>query len=104
MATVHGATVGDRSLIGIGAILLNGAQIGRNCIVGAGALVTEGKVISDNSLAIGSPARVVRQVTEAEIEMLGHSAAQYVANWKRYAAGLQARSVAAAFDRRRHGP
>ena len=92
MAMVHGALIGDGSLIGIGAILLNGAQIGRNCIVGAGALVTEGKVIPDNSLALGSPARVVRPVTEGEIRMLADSARHYVQNWKRYAAGLLPRA------------
>ena len=89
MAMVHGALIGDGSLIGIGAILLNGAQIGRNCIVGAGALVTEGKVIPDDSLVLGSPARVVRQITEAERAMLAGSARRYVENWKRYAAGLR---------------
>jgi len=89
MAMVHGAVIGDGSLIGIGAILLNGAQIGRNCIIGAGALVTEGKTIPDDSLALGSPARVVRRVTEAERAMLSGSALHYVENWKRYAAGLR---------------
>jgi carbonic anhydrase/acetyltransferase-like protein (isoleucine patch superfamily) len=89
MAMVHGAMIGDGSLIGIGAILLNGAQIGRNCIIGAGALVTEGKAIPDDSLALGSPARVVRQITEAERAMLQGSARHYVENWKRYAAGLR---------------
>ena len=89
MAMIHGAAVGDGSLIGIGAILLNGAQIGRNCIVGAGALVTEGRVIPDDSLVVGSPARVVRQITDAERAMLSGSARHYVENWKRYAAGLR---------------
>jgi carbonic anhydrase/acetyltransferase-like protein (isoleucine patch superfamily) len=90
-AMIHGATIGDGSLIGIGAILLNGARIGRNCIIGAGALVTEGKAIPDNSLAIGAPARVVREVTEAERQMLAASARHYVENWKRYRLGLQVR-------------
>lgn len=88
-AMVHGAVIGDGSLIGIGAILLNGAQIGRNCIIGAGALVTEGKVIPDDSLALGSPARVVRQITEGERAMLSGAARRYVENWRRYAAGLR---------------
>ena len=91
MAMIHGATIGDGSLIGIGAILLNGSTIGKGCIIGAGALVTEGKTIPDGSLAVGSPARVVRQVTEAERAMLAASALHYVENWKRYAAGLKAR-------------
>lgn len=89
MAMIHGATIGDGSLIGIGAILLNGARIGRNCIIGAGALVTEGKAIPDDSLAVGSPARVVRPITEAERAMLAGAARHYVENWKRYAAGLR---------------
>ena len=92
MATVHGATIGDGSLIGIGAILLNGAVIGKGCIIGAGALVTEGKVIPDGSLALGSPARVMRLVTDEERIMLAASALHYVENWKRYAAGLKART------------
>ena len=89
-AMIHGAIIGEGSLIGIGAILLNGARIGRNCIVGAGALVTEGKIIPDGSLAIGAPARVVRQVTDAERQMLAGSALHYVENWKRFATGLRA--------------
>jgi carbonic anhydrase/acetyltransferase-like protein (isoleucine patch superfamily) len=92
MVMVHGATVGDGSLIGIGAVLLNGSVIGRNCIVGAGALVTEGKVFPDNSLILGSPARVMRQVTDIERQMLAGSALHYVENWKRFAAGLKAQA------------
>ncbi len=89
-AMIHGAMVGDGSLIGIGAILLNGARIGSGCIIGAGALVTEGKVIPDGMLALGAPARVVREVTPEEREMLAASAAHYVENWKRYREGLRA--------------
>ena len=92
MVMIHGATIGDGSLIGIGAILLNGARIGRNCIVGAGALVTEGKVFPDDSLLLGSPARVARPVTEAERAMLAGSALHYVENWKRYVSGLTTRT------------
>jgi carbonic anhydrase/acetyltransferase-like protein (isoleucine patch superfamily) len=66
-AIVHGCTIGDNTLIGMGAIILNDAKIGNNCIIGAGALVTQGKVIPDNSLVLGSPGKVVRQVTPAEI-------------------------------------
>ena len=90
MAMIHGAKIGEGSLIGIGAILLNGARIGRNCIIGAGALITEGKEIPDGMLAIGAPARVMRPVTDAERTMLAGSAAHYVDNWKRYAADLKA--------------
>ena len=63
---LHGCTIGDNSLIGIGAVILNNAKIGKNCIIGAKALITENKVIPDNSLVIGSPGKVVREVTEEE--------------------------------------
>ena len=90
-AMIHGAIIGEGSLIAIGAILLNGARIGRNCIIGAGALVTEGKSIPDGSLAIGAPARVVREVTDQERTMLAESARHYVENWKRYRLCLRPR-------------
>jgi carbonic anhydrase/acetyltransferase-like protein (isoleucine patch superfamily) len=89
-AILHGCTIGDNSLIGMGATLLNGASIGRNCLVGANALVTEGKVFPDNSLIVGSPARLMRVLDEASVESLRESAAHYVANWRRYAKGLVA--------------
>jgi carbonic anhydrase/acetyltransferase-like protein (isoleucine patch superfamily) len=88
-AIVHGCTVGANSLIGMGATLLNGARIGRNCIVGANALVTEGKVFPDDSLIVGAPAKVVRSLDEAAAEALRTAAARYVANARRYAAGLR---------------
>ena len=87
-AIVHGATVGDRSLIGMGATLLNRAVIGADSIVGANALVTEGKVFPPGSLIVGAPARLARPLTEAEIAGLRLSAATYVANARRYMAGL----------------
>jgi carbonic anhydrase/acetyltransferase-like protein (isoleucine patch superfamily) len=90
-AMIHGAIVGDGSLIGIGAILLNGARIGRSCIIGAGTLVAEGKVIPDGMVALGAPARVVREVTDAERQMLAASARHYVENWKRYRLGMRPR-------------
>ncbi len=86
---LHGCTVGDESLIGIGAIVLNNARIGRNCLVGAGALVTEGKEFPDGSMIVGSPARVVRQLTPEQIEGLRRSAQHYMANARRYRAGLK---------------
>ena len=88
-AMLHGCVVGDNSLIGIGAVILNRAVIGRNCIIGAQALITEGKVIPDNSLVMGSPGKVVRELTEAELGFLRLSALHYVENWKRYAGGLR---------------
>lgn len=81
---LHGCTIGDESLIGIGAVVLNGAVIGRHCLVGAGALVTEGKTFPDGSLIIGSPARVVRQLTPEQIEALRRSAQHYIENARRY--------------------
>ena len=89
-AILHGCTIGDQSLIGMGAIVLNGAQIGRNCLIGAGALITEGKIIPDNSLVVGAPGKVVRCLTEAEIEGLRDSAVGYQNNMRRFAKGLRA--------------
>lgn len=83
-AMLHGCTVGDGSLIGIGATVLNRARIGRNCLVGAHALVTEGTEVPDNSLVLGAPAKVVRQVTEAQRHVLEHSGPHYVHNADRY--------------------
>ncbi|HUO21653.1 MAG TPA: gamma carbonic anhydrase family protein [Caulobacteraceae bacterium] len=88
MVMLHGCEIGSNSLIGIGAVVLNGARIGRNCLIGARALITEGKEIPDGSLVMGAPGRVVRALSDAEIAGLTRSAERYVANWKRYAAGL----------------
>jgi carbonic anhydrase/acetyltransferase-like protein (isoleucine patch superfamily) len=87
--TLHGCTIGDESLIGIGAIVLNGAKIGKNCVVGAGSLVTEGKEFPDGSLIVGSPARVVRSLTPEQIEGLRTSASHYIDNARRYRQGLK---------------
>lgn len=85
---LHGCTIGDNSLIGMGAILLNGAVIGNNCLIGAGALITEGKVIPDGSLVMGSPGKIVRQLDEAAIAGLGKSAKTYQTNMARFRDGL----------------
>ncbi len=85
---VHGCTIGDNSLIGIQAVILNGAKIGRNCIVGAGSVVTEGKEFPDNSLIIGSPAKVVRTLDDEAARKLAQSAEGYVANARRFASSL----------------
>jgi carbonic anhydrase/acetyltransferase-like protein (isoleucine patch superfamily) len=90
-AIVHGCTIGDNSLIGMGATLLNGAKIGRNCLVGANALVTEGKEFPDNSLIVGAPAKAIRTLDAAAIEGLKRSAEHYVKNWQYYAAQLRRR-------------
>jgi len=86
---LHGCTVGDESLIGIGAIVLNGAKIGRHCLVGAGSLVTEGKEFPDGSMIMGSPAKLVRPLTPEQIEGLRRSARHYTANADRYRKGLK---------------
>lgn len=86
---LHGCSVGENSLIGIGAVVLNGARIGRNCLVGAGALVTEGKEFPDGSLIIGSPAKAVRELSPEQIAGLKLSALHYVSNGQRYASELK---------------
>ena len=87
-ALLHGCTIGDGTLVGMGATVLNGARIGRNCLIGAGALVTEGKEIPDGSLVIGAPARVARSLSEDEIAGLVSAATGYQANMRRFRAGL----------------
>lgn len=87
-AMLHGCTVGDYSLVGINAVILNGARIGKHCIIGANALIPEGKEIPDGSLVVGSPGKVVRELTEAQKKMLEASAAHYVHNAERYARDL----------------
>ena len=87
---LHGCTIGENSLIGMGAVVLNHAKIGRNCLIGAKALIPEGKVIPDNSLVMGMPGKVVRELDEEAINKLRRSAANYVANWKRFAFELKA--------------
>ncbi|MBA3594822.1 MAG: gamma carbonic anhydrase family protein [Pseudomonadota bacterium] len=86
---LHGCTIGEGSLIGIQAVVLNGARIGKNCLVGAGALVTEGKEFPDGSMILGSPAKVVRQLTSEQIEGLKMSAQHYIENARRYKTGLK---------------
>ena len=87
-AILHGCNIGDNTLIGMGAVILNRAQIGSNCLIGANALVTEGKVIPDNSLVMGSPAKLVRVLDADAVADLSNAAAGYVRNWQRYAKGL----------------
>lgn len=87
-AILHGCTIGENVLVGMGAIVLNGARVGSNSLIGAGALIAEGREIPPGSLVLGVPGKVVRTLTEDEIGRLRGSAAHYVANWKRFAAGL----------------
>jgi carbonic anhydrase/acetyltransferase-like protein (isoleucine patch superfamily) len=86
---LHGCTIGDGSLIGMGAIVLNGAKIGANSLVGAGALITEGKAYPDNSMILGAPAKAVRATDDQMRAMIARAADVYVKRWKRYAAGLK---------------
>jgi carbonic anhydrase/acetyltransferase-like protein (isoleucine patch superfamily) len=86
---LHGCTIGDNSLIGINSVVLNGAKIGRNCLIGANALITEGKEIPDNSMVLGAPGKVVRELTEQQIQGLRMSALHYVENARRFTRDLQ---------------
>jgi len=86
---LHGCEIGDNSLIGINAVILNRAKIGKNCIIGANALIPEGKVIPDNSLVMGSPGKVVKELSEQQVAMLQMSALHYVENFKRYKRDFQ---------------
>jgi carbonic anhydrase/acetyltransferase-like protein (isoleucine patch superfamily) len=86
---LHGCTIGEGSLVGIQAVVLNGAKIGKHCLVGAGSLVTENKEFPDGSMILGSPAKVVRSLTPEQIEGLQRTALHYVENAKRYRAGLK---------------
>lgn len=84
MAMLHGCTIADDTLIAIGCVILNGAKVGRNCIVGANSFIPEGKEIPDNSLAYGSPAKVVRQIDAAQTELIRFTWDYYVKRWQRY--------------------
>ncbi|WP_137894807.1 gamma carbonic anhydrase family protein [Ramlibacter sp. 2FC] len=88
-AMLHGCSIGGGTLIGVQAVILNGASIGKNCLVGAGAVVTERKVFPDNSLIVGAPAKVMRELTEGEIAGLRRNATDYVERGRRYRAGLK---------------
>jgi carbonic anhydrase/acetyltransferase-like protein (isoleucine patch superfamily) len=90
MVMLHSCEIGDNCLIGIGAVILGRAKIGNNCLIGANTLITEGKVIPDNSLVMGQPGKVVRQLEPGQIAALKASAAHYVQNWRRYAGDLKA--------------
>jgi carbonic anhydrase/acetyltransferase-like protein (isoleucine patch superfamily) len=88
-AILHGCTIGDGALIGMGATVLNGAKIGAGCLVGANALVTEGKEFADGSLIVGAPAKAVRILSQEEMKRLVQSATNYVSNWQRFAKSLK---------------
>ena len=88
LVMLHGCTIGDNSLIGIGAVILNNAKIGKNCIIGAKALITENKEIPDNSLVVGSPGKVIREVTEEEKKSVLENTKHYQDNWKKYSQSI----------------
>ncbi len=83
-AIIHGCTIGDNSLIGMGATVLNNAVIGKNCIIGAGSVVTEGKIIPDNSMVIGLPGKTVRMVSDEEVEGIKENAIRYYNLWQKH--------------------
>ena len=89
MVMLHGCTIGEGTLIGIGSVVLNNTKIGKNCLIGANTLIPEGKEIPDNSMVLGSPGKVVRELGEDNAKMLEASAQHYVENWQRYARELR---------------
>ena len=89
-AILHGCVIGDNTLIGMGAVILNRARIGKNCLIGANALITEGKEIPDNSLVMGQPGKIAGELNAEAIARLTRSAENYVKNWQRFAKGLRA--------------
>ncbi|SVA47151.1 uncharacterized protein METZ01_LOCUS100005 [marine metagenome] len=95
-AVLHGCTIGNNSLIGINSIVMNGAIIGNNCLVGSNTLITEGKEIPDGSLVLGSPGKVIRQISDAEIEEITGFSERYVNNARRYREGLLAQRMSEA--------
>lgn len=88
MVMLHGCTIGDGALVGIGSIVLNRAVIGKHCLVGANTLIAEGKTFPDGVMILGSPGRVVRELTEAELKFIATGAPHYIEQWKRYQSGL----------------
>ncbi len=92
MVMLHGCTIGRGSLIGIGSIILNGTKIGEECLVGANTLIPEGKEIPPRSMVLGSPGKIVRELTDEDVKRIAGPAGRYVSNWKRYAAGLRPQS------------
>lgn len=86
-AIVHGAKIGDGTMIGMGSTILNGAKIGKNCLIGANALVKEGMEVPDNSMVLGMPARIIRELKPEEVEWLSHSAPHYISMSKRHQTG-----------------
>lgn len=91
LVMLHGCTIGDNTLVGIGSVILNRARIGKNCLIGANTFIGEGKEIPDNSMVLGAPGRVIRQIDAKMEQVLAGSAQHYVENWQRYKAELRER-------------
>ncbi len=89
MVMLHGCTIGDDTLIGIGSTIMNHVKIGKNCIIGSHTLLPEGKEIADNSLVMGAPGKVIREVSDEQVQLIKMSALHYVENWKRHAQSLK---------------
>lgn len=89
MVMLHGCTIGRGSLVGIGSIVLNGAVIGEECLIGANTLIAEGKIIPPRSMVLGSPGKIIRELSEEDVKRFGGAAGRYVKNWRRYAEGLK---------------
>lgn len=84
MVMLHGCTIGDGTLVGIGSVILNGTKVGKNCVIGASTLLAENKEIPDNSLVVGAPGRVIRTLTEEQIAKVAQAATGYVERWQQY--------------------
>ena len=89
MVMLHGCTIGRGSLVGIGSIIMNGAKIGEECLIGANTLIPEGKVIPPRSMVLGSPGKIVRELSDDDVRRFGGAAGRYVTNWKRFKSGLK---------------
>jgi len=89
MVMLHGCSIGARTLVGIGSIILNGARIGEECLIGANTLIAEGKEIPPRSMVLGSPGKIIRQLSDEDVARFSAGSTRYVANWKRYARGLK---------------
>lgn len=89
LVMLHGCTIGDGTLVGIGSVILNKAKIGKNCLIGANTFIGENKEIPDNSMVLGAPGRVIRQIDDGMAKVLAASAGHYVENWQRYKAGMR---------------
>ncbi len=88
MVMLHGCEVGDNSLVGIGSVVLNNVKVGKNCIIGSKSLLTENKIIPDNSLVMGSPGKIIRNVTSEEVKKIHDNAIRYQQNWKKYSKSI----------------